>query len=1265
MMENDTLEGQPYLIVEEMYPGYQLSLNRSKLKEPILRERRPWIKRVHVIQFDEYGCYVGKNFGRNPHYMISPHDYEKTVKKKCNLYGIPVKLYPIGKTISYSDTIACFNFNRKTDSSNLCPSTILVHDELAKMKLDAAHDEINSGIYDKKFPEKDEAQYVPQEKSKETNTAEDCELSPQAKIETQKTDEDNENDGDRASQAKKQRPKTDEDDDEVYLLVDEVRGARQKHFGYSANYNLCRLGKEEGGLVSPKLVGGEVPQDWKERFQSMTSLGDAMYSHPCAKDMKKDSSGGRLYDDEIRNARFASKIAKNSRVEALTYSQTQFRLTKDGYIILLIHVDTNNDDTESGRKNNYNYVLCTWYYIILQDGTLRRVAVLAYSRRSVGDFFSRGAACRTFLDKTMTPWLKNLPAWRKQVEPTRCIFHPRYFGSSAELGNGGELYFPPTINKQATYLSAFADACLRLKAGYEKTNRKKMTVEKQLESILPLVFSNSAFPYVSVVDYILDSTDLIKALEKRNVTVVFVETLVFLFTSIRCGGKPRHQPTFNKDPSDMWIFESLHIIRNAVFYCTTKTRYTYQCLNNQLKQIVGVGDLLSQHLAHVMALTSMIPAIFGAGAVVCTGTVTASRLRKVHGIKPSSFKCLMEHVCLEYEWLHYLAESGLCKVGQDPKVKFRDAIYPSQKRVMWIKKVEEEYRIMQLLRGDVGNARMRPGKLNTNLSSVTTSNSRCISTMRTVLENWWIPRKPAVLRVIKECHDSQVVKEGPSTSNATSRPSNRTSYKKRETVPRCASMGEQTIDWRRLDNQEMREYSEDFANELKTAAFQLHKKRQRTCFGTQHSSWRPSLDLRLVHEMGKHYCSLRNQKYKPNRHGVPGFARSSTNLLSFGIGVYPLDLFRMAERITRLCYVANTPEHTGGMNLVIECVDLRPGKNVDIQYINNGVAFGCQAHLKTAKRDGKKAKTLRTWTLNEGAKRCLVTSHIGTYCVRPDSTGMMSSMLGFSSKKKAKRSMLWYLITMKDHVDWWVIKDIPDGLWRHLQGMSFTVVSPPKYVIITSGDDGNEKGDVLCVLAKYAGGPIFAKVEESRTVFQISTENTVMQVSTDSIVEERKETDNMTGNIAGDTEDTQSVVLWNTTNGAVRSTPVCTRKKRSKTVVFAVPSEIDPFAARDNVTREEMETTLLKWSRVWTEVRENWKTSIVVRHTGVESDRYWHPPGTSVDRGSLRSKNDLQGFLNYSSYEVQKRCRDTTLDFNELLQQWSDTKPAGAKKRKR
>lgn len=1199
MTECTRLEKQPYLVIEELDPKYTHSLMKASLIEPLLRSRRPWIRRVHVIQFSEQGCYVGKNFGRNPHYMVPYDSYEKTIGRRCLLFDIPVVVYPLKKTISHSDLLICFNFGRNKDPQLLCPETRFINDLLVNMKEVIRSTKQGNEIVNKVGVHS----VVGLHNNNESfgGVVEEDNVSSRV-------------------------------DNDTTSMQDVIRGARQVHHGFSSNYSLSRLPKEQGGMVSPRIMGGYVPLACVPLFVGMTKLGDAMYSHDCSRKLRHDDVSERLYADGRRNDRFARIIHCDNRIEALTCSETE-----EGGAILNIHVDTNNDDTAIGRLGNYNYVICAWHYVTLPDNRLKRIAILAYSRRSVGDLFTREDQCRLFFDKTMSPWLRQLPVWRKQTSPGRDIFLRNYYGLSATVGNAGELNFPPTINKHATYLSAFVDAGNRLRHGYEKVNKKEMSVEKYLEAVLPIVFSNSALPYVTVVDRIIGDTECVRRMAGTNLTVLFREILEEQFKSIRSGGQPRHQPTFNKDPSDLWIFESLLILRQAVRECRSNTRFSFQCLNQILKKINGVGDLLGQHLAHVMALSLLIPAKFGAGAVVCTGTVTASRLISEHGIKKSSFNCLMEYTCLEYNWLPYMAESGLCKVGQHPNVRFRDAIYPTQESVYWITMVQDNYRVMRLNRKMTGGGAVTcPRQLTLDMAKVEKHNSSSISSMRVILENWWITRSNMDFKAIQARYAEP-------TRDRLSKDSEKGNRNRKRGLDTCVPVANKKIDWRCLDDREIREFSDDFCSKLRSAAIQLYRKHQDELFGNKSSSQRHSLDLRLIHNMGKLYSSTRTPRYESRRRTVPGLFKSVTNLLSLGVQVYQInDLFILTQEVTRGTFLLQTPSHVGGVILLVEVITLESNKNTSRFSVNGGTLFGCQAHLiDRHRRKGETHRTLQTWTLGRQGDRCLaVQSSEGCFKLRSVVDNDISpDILGFTNKKDAKRSMLWYLLTMKDHLDW-INMSIPSELWRPATNNTSEIPeSCALYVIISIGNMGNGKGEVLCVLGTSPGNrTVFVKMEAHNRIFALP------------VISKSNLLGKCTKGIPMDNEKQGSIVGCDSEPVPVKC--VLTSRRR-RTAVLAVPSEIDPFTGNKSATsREIMDHSIVKWQRVWSQVLDGWRTSMVVRPTGTSMDRYWHPPGTSTECGSIRSPKDLQDFLNYSSRTLTEE-ENGDPNFVRLLHEWN------------
>ena len=108
------------------------------------------------------------------------------------------------------------------------------------------------------------------------------------------------------------------------------------------------------------------------------------------------------------------------------------------------------------------------------------------------------------------------------------------------------------------------------------------------------------------------------------------------------------------------------------------------------------------------------------------------------------------------------------------------------------------------------------------------------------------------------------------------------------------------------------------------------------------------------------------------------------------------------------------------------------------------------------------------------------------------------------------------------------------------------------------------------------------------------------------------------------------------------------------------PSEIDPFGGMGStdITRHEYSLHLSRWHPYWTKVLDSWKSSFVVRKTGKSGDKYWHPPGTSVQKRWIRSAKDLRSYLEYcvTSGSVNVTCihdhENKVMLHENLLNQW-------------
>ena len=72
---------------------------------------------------------------------------------------------------------------------------------------------------------------------------------------------------------------------------------------------------------------------------------------------------------------------------------------------------------------------------------------------------------------------------------------------------------------------------------------------------------------------------------------------------------------------------------------------------------------------------------------------------------------------------------------------------------------------------------------------------------------------------------------------------------------------------------------------------------------------------------------------------------------------------------------------------------------------------------------------------------------------------------------------------------------------------------------------------------------------------------------------------------------------------------------------------VDPIIFNDDEEFSRMATDLKRWRLVWGSVLDKWKSTLLLRKSVANSDKYWHPPGTGSSYRFIRSKRDLQKFL--------------------------------------
>jgi hypothetical protein len=190
------LNGLSCLVIEEIKEDYTGSLSRISLTTQLDTTRlRMHVNRIHVVEFSEYGCYLGLNFSRHPHYMITPEILKDELEPKCRRFGIAVRRYPRNKTVTSSNMLVCWNFGIGSGPGDQSDETRAVREAIEALNIVGIRREMD--------------------------------LARAAKSTSNST------------------------------LIPErhcIRGARQRHYGFSSNYSLGRLNKENGKFVCPILI---------------------------------------------------------------------------------------------------------------------------------------------------------------------------------------------------------------------------------------------------------------------------------------------------------------------------------------------------------------------------------------------------------------------------------------------------------------------------------------------------------------------------------------------------------------------------------------------------------------------------------------------------------------------------------------------------------------------------------------------------------------------------------------------------------------------------------------------------------------------------------------------------------------------------------------------------------------------------------------------------------------------------------------------------
>ena len=1054
------------MVIEEMKHTWKTAAGRGNLDHPINVNRRIHVERVHVVEFSMEGAYIGRNFGENPHYMVDYQSLTRTIIPTCELWGIPVTRYPSKNKIASSNILCIWQ-------SLLSP---VEENHEKRNALPSSLDTVQREFINLGFEEMYAAS---------NNT--------QHAIHAEKTIS--------------------------------SRGAIQEHYGYTSNNSLTRVVDAEGKVsVRPALIGGTVPPEWKTRFVSMTKIGDAMFEDPESSGIRDTAGPGGLYSDSYRNECFASKIENENKVGALTFSQTSTDGPK-----LKIHVEKHNDETDNGIGHNYNFIVCAWKLFSKPDGTVVRIALIAYSRRSIADFFLRSELCRKYTKNYMTPWLSDLPRWKRNIDMTSDVFTLDYFEGNANSDTDGNLFFPPILNKQASYLSAFADHILQFKDVFEKTTTTRMTVEKHLELILPIAFCRTADIFCSTLTGWITNKSTIKSIvnKDKNLTLSYMSAVLTKYGSLGAGRYARHQPTFNIVPDNDWVRSSLLCLRETVMLSLHNKQYSFRMLTDKICSIKHVGPLLAQHLVHVMALVGIVHPLFGSGAKICEGTHTSRRLQNKYSIPRSSHQSLLEFVCATYSWLPNVAENGVCKHEQPEGTHFNDVLYATQRSVMWVVPWEDSFRIAYVTR-DSRNIVKQAGERtfthkicavyhgstipfeatpNGEEKNCPRFNTSRDSTLKT---QWWYHLEKDEYHILennrsrpkkRKCSitTDSVSKQARTTSPSYPVADSSTGVVANPKVPIVAAP--RPTDWLSIDRKEMQRIVTQYEKDIKTCLMKTAND------GFGESKGDLSIALRAVHAAGKHYVvpSRTQTKVATETNGIGssvlGETKAATHLLSMGVPMVSWNLLRAAEKavIEKWMLEKKTGADLRGKFVVKFSVVSVRSRSADHKYCGPtyfvakaSLNQNTMGHYHVCKNMVIPQDVFGTnkGMLHEGAVSGMfhAVDHASENVIPRNDDRRFS--FAFNSTFHARLSLMWYLLWTDSAPEKWLQEYFPRYLWRTTKSSvthKTTPVDrnnllcrvPAQYLLVTlqNGPKSAMNGSIFCTLILTGDKGVWVRIE--------------------------------------------------------------------------------------------------------------------------------------------------------------------------------------------
>jgi hypothetical protein len=340
-----------------------------------------------------------------------------------------------------------------------------------------------------------------------------------------------------------------------------------------------------------------------------------------------------------------------------------------------------------------------------------------------------------------------------------------------------------------------------------------------------------------------------------------------------------------------------------------------------------------------------------------------------------------------------------------------------------------------------------------------------------------------------------------------------------------------------------------------------------------------------------------------------------------GIEMVLFDITAVASDTFRRDFLSRNAKYRGKRILML--VD------VDPLVKSNNMIKGRGAYAATARLvlHDQRETTLHTYLLTtETTGGCLFPLLVSGHASEEASLSNQNGMWGFESKEKAKISLLWHILSKDTTKCGWIEKSFPERTWRSIETSNEErngiKENPLRYVVLSLQNAGKAgKGAVFCTLVHRVGQCVYARMEWLGCQQFFKLKNSCILPPVDKEILQTKYTN------TNRTSEGATTVSQDISTGTTKVKSSKAKKKPANYVTS--PLEIDPF--KDIETRATMIEHLDRWKTVWSDSLSLWKTSVVIRGNGVDSDRYWHPPGTDTYSRLIRSKKDLFSYLDYSA----------------------------------